>query len=321
MLASFLGVYLLAGKNQYASAGGTENFYWTDWFPPAQPLALVKWLVQAHTGNMMAYPAGSRDGGSALTFLLFLAGVWHFGRLRRWDMLALLLVPFALTFVAAALHRYPYGGSARVAQHLAPAICFLAGAGAAIGLAWVAHWIGNERRLAVAACSLLAVLGIAGMARDWKKPYKTEGDAKVRQIVSEIAQGAGPDDQIAVLDVTTYICPPFEWYLRRQGNRVRWNGEVDWVQLGNRGGLWGLSFSRDGSSRAAFESQLATKVWSAFLVNYQHQQYELQLGQGDETLEHVEVFYWRSLLGRDRGDRALFISPSLQMMNSTRSSR
>jgi len=28
--------------------------------------------------------------------------------------------PAALTFAAAALHRYPYGGSARIAQHLAP---------------------------------------------------------------------------------------------------------------------------------------------------------------------------------------------------------
>src|SRR5262249_4952791 len=264
-------------------------------FPPPHPLPLVKWLVLAHTGNMMAYPTGSRDGGSALTFLLFLAGVWHFGRLRRWDLLALLLVPFPLTFFAAALHRYPYGGSARVAQYLAPAICFLAGTGAAICLAWAARWLGDERRLAVAACGLLAVVGVAGMARDWNKPYKTEGDAKVRQIVSEITQKAGPDDQIAVLDVTTYICPPFEWYLRRQGGRVEWTVDVDWARLCQHGELWGSSFSRDGSARAAFERRLIRSARPMLLV--EHESLDLQLGQGDETLEHCEVFRWQGMYG------------------------
>jgi len=317
MLGSFLAIYLLAGASQYASAGGTENFYWTDWFPPASPLAFLKWLALAHTGSMMAYPAGSRDGGSTVTFLLCLIGIWHLGRVQRWSLLALLLVPFALTLAAAAMHRYPYGGSARVAQHLAPAICFLAGTGAALCIASTARWFGNESRLAVAACGLLAVVGVVGIARDWKKPYKTDGDRLVRQIVSEVALKAGPDDQIVVLDVTTYLCPPFEWYLRRLGDRVQWNGDVDWDRLRDGGGLWGFSFSRDGSGRAAFESRLTSSARFAFPT--EHQQYDLQLGQGDETLEHCEVFYWKRLLGKYYGNRALFVSPSFEMTNNTRS--
>src|SRR5262249_9099624 len=161
---------------------------------PAEPLALLKFLALAHTGNMMAYPAGGHNGGSALTFLLCAAGIYQFVRARRWESLLLLLVPFLLTFVAAALHRYPYGGSARVAQHLAPAICVLAGTGAAFCLAGAARLLGDERRLAMAVCALLAAIGVGGMARDWKKPYKTDGDRMVRQIVSDVAQKAGRDD-------------------------------------------------------------------------------------------------------------------------------
>src|SRR5262249_4723012 len=201
MLASFLAVYLLAGTGQYASTGGTQNFYWTDWFPPRQPLAVLKWLALAHTGNMLAYPVGGRDGASAATFLLCLAGMWQLARARRWDWLLLLLGPFALTLVAAALHRYPYGGSARIAQHPAPAICLLAGMGAAFCLAAAARWLGDQRRLALVACGLLAAICVVGMARDWRKPYKTEGDQMVRQIMADVARQAEPHDQIVVLDV------------------------------------------------------------------------------------------------------------------------
>jgi hypothetical protein len=317
MLASFLGLYLLAGTNQYDSAGGRDNSYWTEWFPPAQPVAFLKWLALAHTGNMMAYPAGGRDGASTFTFLLCIVGLWHLSRRRRWDLIVLLLVPFALTFAAAALHRYPYGGSARVAQHVAPAICLLAGTGAAICLVGLTRWLSNEWRLALVACGILVAMGLAGMARDWSKPYKTDGDRMVRQIVNDLAQKATPNDQIVVLDVATYICPPFEWYLRRHGDRVRWNGEVDWERLQKGGGLWGVSFSRDGSGRAAFESQLSRNAWCALPI--EHQQFDLQLGQSDETLEYCEVFYWKSSLDQLYGNRALFISPSLQMMNNTRS--
>jgi hypothetical protein len=295
MLLSFLSVYLLAGTSQYDSAGGTQNFYWTDWFPPSQPLALLKWLALAHTGNMMAYPAGGRDGASALTFTLCVIAVCHFARARRWELLLLLLVPFVLTFTAAALHRYPYGGSARVAQHLAPAICFLAGTGAAIVCASAARWLGDERRLGLAACALLAVVGIVGMVRDGKKPYKTDGDRMVRQIVTDVVRKAGPDDQIVVLDGNTYIGATFEWYLRQQGDRIRWNGEVDWPRLGHAGDLWGLSFSRDSSGRAAVEPQLLHGERP--MLRVEHQLYDLQLGQTNETLEHCEVFRWTGMYG------------------------
>jgi hypothetical protein len=295
MLASFLGVYLLAGTNQYDSTGGTQNFYWTEWFPPAQPLALLKWLAQVHTGNMMAYPAGGKDGASAGTFILCVLALLHFARARRWEFLLLLLGPFVLTFAAAALHRYPYGGSARVAQHLAPAICLLAGTGAAVCLAAVARRIGADRRPGLAVCAILGLFGIVGMARDWTKPYKTEGDDTVRRIVAEVAREAGPEDQIVVMDVDTYIGATFEWYLRRQGDRVRWDCHMDCESLCHHGDLWGFSFSRDGSGRAAFEKRFREMDRPMLLVG--HETYDLQLGQSDDTIAHCEVFHWKGMYG------------------------
>src|SRR5262249_21135777 len=91
--------------------------HWGHAFPPREPAALLWWLLETHTGNMMAYPAGGKNFASSLTLLLFLVGVGQFAWLRCWQLLGLCLAPFALTFVAAALHRYPYGDSARLCQH------------------------------------------------------------------------------------------------------------------------------------------------------------------------------------------------------------
>jgi hypothetical protein len=293
MLGSFLGVYLLAGTQQYDSTGGAQNFYWTEWFPPAEPAALIKWLAQAHTGNMMAYPVGGKDGASAITFLLCVIAVVHLARARRVELLLLLLGPFVLTFAAAVLHRYPYGGSARIAQHLAPSICFLAGTGAAVCLTALAHRSGDIRRPGLAVCAILAAVGIIGMVRDWKRPFKTEGDETVRQIVAEVAWKAGRDDQIVVMDVDTYIDATFEWYLRRQNDRVRWDGQADWERLSRHGELWGFSFSRDGTGRAAFETHLLHNERRMLLVG--HETYDLQLGQSDDTIAHCEVFHWKGM--------------------------
>jgi hypothetical protein len=295
MSASFLGVYLLAGTSQYDSTGGTQNFYWTDCFPPEKPLDLLIWLARTHTGNMMAYPAGGRDGASAPTFLLCVTAICHFVRERRWELLRLLLVPFALTFAAAALHHYPYGGSARVAQHLAPAICLLAGSGLAVCLTALARRLGEVRRPGLSACAVLAVFGVVGMARDWKRPYKTPGDQRVRQIVADVARRAGADDQIVVMDVDTYIGATFEWYLRRQSNRVRWDGQADWDRLSRQGELWAFSFSRDGTGRAAFEAHLLHNDRRMLLVG--HETCDLQLGQSDDTIAHCEVFHWKGMYG------------------------
>ena len=89
------------------------------------------WLLDMHTGTMMAYPVGDKHGGSVVTFLLVVAGAWALYRQDRKAILAMLLAPFALGLLAAVLGKYPYGGTARTMQYVAPSICLLMGLGMA----------------------------------------------------------------------------------------------------------------------------------------------------------------------------------------------
>lgn len=243
MLASFAGWYLLAGMGQFSSTHGAANIQWDMWFPPSDPMELVKWLAAAHTGNMLAYPLGGPNAGSMLTSALCLAGAWQLATCRRWELLLLLLCPFTLTFCAAALHRYPYGGSARVAQHLAPAICLLAGS----GVDWLLSRLRSavaRRRCALAACGVLALIGVGGLFRDMARPYKTLGDRNARRVAGTIAARAGPDDQVVVIDEDWRLPPGMEWYLRQDGVKVFWNGHVDRARLAtSTRQVWVFSFS------------------------------------------------------------------------------
>jgi Dolichyl-phosphate-mannose-protein mannosyltransferase len=299
MFASFFLCYWLAGTRQFESTGATHNWYWSDWFPPTQAWPLVKWLAASHTGNMMAYPVGGSVGASTLTCLLCMLGVWHFWRGRQWQMLLLCLGPFALTFVAAALHRYPYGGSARVAQHLAPAICLLAGTGGALLITRLARSEIRRRRWVLAACSVLVLMGIGGITRDLLKPYKTEGDREVRRIVTAIAKQAGPDDQIVVMDGQEEVASNFRWYLRQLGERIVWNGRIDWDNLETvTPQIWCLCLTRDASRAQALRERIAQAKRSWQLAD--HFERTLQLGQTDETTEHCEVFHWICLPPKEK---------------------
>jgi hypothetical protein len=105
--------------------------YWAGSFPPFADggFATAWWLVRIHAGNLLAYPVGGDDGASAATLLCVVVGLVFLLRARRWTFAALLALPFLLNLIAAAMHRYPYGGEARIAQHLAPSACLLAGIG------------------------------------------------------------------------------------------------------------------------------------------------------------------------------------------------
>ena len=94
-------------------------------FPSRDPLSLLWWFLKANTGNMLAYPIGGPNFASSLTTLLCLIGGWSWWRGGNRQILGLLLWPCALSIFAGVLHKYPYGGSARLDQHLAPAICLL----------------------------------------------------------------------------------------------------------------------------------------------------------------------------------------------------
>ncbi|HEV2948893.1 MAG TPA: glycosyltransferase family 39 protein [Gemmataceae bacterium] len=290
---SFLIFYRAAGAEQFDSSGGTANWYWSEWFPPSRPAPLIRWLASVHTGNMMAYPAGGSGGASALTLIFCLLGIWQLRKDR--SILLLCLLPFGLTFLAAAMHHYPYGGSARVAQHLAPAICLLAGIGAAALIDRFAKSEIARRRSLVGVSAMLAIIGIAGMARDWKRSYKTPADAQLRDLVVGITRQAKPNDQIVVMDAPEEVASQFVWYLGQLKDRVAWRGQTDWGRFNDSPphNLWCLFLTRDLSRRDAVMSALAPARHPLVLAG--HEEFNLQFGQSYETLEHCEVFHWIGL--------------------------
>jgi hypothetical protein len=245
MFVTFFGGVLLVGREQLDPATGRVRdymlTYWIDGFPPSEPWPLLRWFVAINTGRIMAYPIGESNGGSTLTVVLFLVGAWRCWKDGRRALLALCLVPFALNFVAAVLHRYPYGACARLSQHLAPAVCLLAGCGAASLL---------ERFLAPGArrwatyfiCGLLAICGIVQLFIDVGRPYRDDEGPWTRRLTNEVMTLAAPNDRIVVL------CDPGDewslqhWQLQRRDRNVSWNGAVDWEQVeANNGRVWLLS--------------------------------------------------------------------------------
>ena len=74
----------------------------------------------------------------------------------------------------------------------------------------------------------MALIAVAGMARDCRRPYKTPADAQLRDIVMDIARQAKPEDQIVVMDSPEEVAPQFVWYLRQLKDPVAWHGHIDW---------------------------------------------------------------------------------------------
>lgn len=155
-----------------------ESVHWSGTFPPiTQPLRLVVWLVEIHAGGMLGYPVGGPNWGSTASMLLALGGVVLLARRRQGLLLALLLAPLGLNFVAAVLHRFPYGGHARMTLFMAPAFCILISLGIA-GLLGVRRRA-SQRPLVIVLAGLL-VLGSALLLRDLSHPYKSGTTLRAR---------------------------------------------------------------------------------------------------------------------------------------------
>jgi len=188
LLGSVAALYLLSARAQSAAELQTMQFYWQEAFPPlGEPLHLLRWLWEAHTGAMLAYPVGGASGGSTVTFLFCLVAVAVLCRRRQFLLLVLCLAPLALTFAAAALKRYPYGGVVRFQLYMAPIFCLLAGLGLAVLLAWyprkwALRWLGPEMVAALALLSFAAV----SLGRDLGNPVKNPIDAQFRHLAQRL---------------------------------------------------------------------------------------------------------------------------------------
>ncbi len=294
--AAFLASYWVVGREQLDPVAGTVNRYlqdyWADAFPPHSPWPLAKWLVLIHTGRMMAYPVGDANGGSALTFLLFLGGAWAWWKSGRRALLVLALTPFALNLLAAVLHRYPYGGCCRLSQHMAPAVCLLAGTGMAALLEKVVRSEALRGRWLGVLCGLLALCGVGGMVFDVVRPYHDDDALWQRAAVERACAAVGANDQVVVVQGKEELQAPLRWYLETRGADVRWEGQVDWDRLEASGGsLWVLNCwcERDqGSTYVAPPRAPAERGW--VLVGETPQ--ASHRGRGSDATLHCDVFHW-----------------------------
>ncbi|MBL8844072.1 MAG: glycosyltransferase family 39 protein [Planctomycetes bacterium] len=213
--ASFAAMYLAFGHaQQWSEERIADARHWDDHFLPlAEPWRWPWWLLRELTGNLLAYPNGGPAFGSSATFLLVVAGAVAWWRRGRRAELLLLLAPLAPMLAASALRKYPFGGSARIALHLAIPICLLAASGVA-GLAErVARWRGMraatrsmerrplvlaKRRAQAAATLLLAAFAIGSAVRDVAKPWKTRQDRNHRAAFAWLEEQVQPGDVVAL---------------------------------------------------------------------------------------------------------------------------
>jgi len=172
---TFVANLLLFAGKQYQQRS-RMTIPWPGGFPAWEdPPGVLAWLVQAHTGRTFGYPLGAEHGGSVLTFAAFAVGAIVLFRARRRLHLALLLCPFGLAFVAALLGLYPYGGSGRVSQYMVPAICLLAGLGAA-RISSIAKRSASRRRAQACVLAFLVLFGVLFGLGSFLRPYRDRPD-------------------------------------------------------------------------------------------------------------------------------------------------
>lgn len=294
ILATFTGSFLIVGRAQVETRQEVQDYYlnyWEEGFPPADLAGKLQWIVAAHAGEMLAYPIGGQHGASLVTLLLVLAGVATLVRQRSWPLLALCTLPFGLGLLAALLHRYPYGASARLAQHLAPLVCVLGGIGLARGIEWVAAVWPLRRRLVVATAGLLALFGICCLVRDVVRPTKTDTELWARQLVHDIFSQAG-DEPIVVVSRSGQVDSVIEWYLKVRSPQVRFGPFRPELLAQPPNRIWYLRMDKLDGFLAPLEAKLAraTPAWKLTHHDLHHHQPQ----RWDHPAIYCRVLAWEA---------------------------
>jgi hypothetical protein len=252
LVGTFAAHYLLVGLSHLRSpmpghsttAQGMAS-YWEMGFPPLALVPFIKWFLLAHTGQIAAYPLGSANGGSSLTVLVGLIGLWYLYRQGQRGLLTLVAAAFVLWFIAGALHRYPYGASCRVSQHAAPFYCLLAGLGLSV---WI-HRLQTSRgrwKATLTVGIVLGLIGIGGVIRDFRRPWRDDDALWARQQTASLMARAG-NDPILVLQDFERIDAPLQWQLGIHRAQVVQRPDINWQKLGHsQSSLWIFSYGEAG---------------------------------------------------------------------------
>jgi len=228
LLASFaahfgvVGLAHLASADQPRTTAEGMHHFWQTYFPPRGPLAAARWLLLMLTGQMMSYPLGSINGGSAGGLLLAVLGAWALRR-RHGGLLLFVAALLGAWLLAAALHKYPFGGS-RTAQFSVPLVCLLIAQGAA-GLL---ERLGEARlgRAAGAAVAFLILIAAVRLACDIARPYHDADALWCRREAARLR--AEP----LVVAASARPVPLMHWHLLANGPAAAWEAESTLERLG-----------------------------------------------------------------------------------------
>jgi hypothetical protein len=182
-------------------------------------------------------------------------------------LLGLLLAPLGLNFIAAALHRYPYGGQFRLALFLAPVFCVLIALGLTAALVWIEDWrrrthaIGAMRSRARTAtlrrigfspprnwniCTMVLALLVLLGARTWlldlAYPYKSARALRAREFAQWFWFEMAHDSELVSCetDLKTDLSPDklncgwsslYFCNLRIYSPRHAWGGKPQWERV------------------------------------------------------------------------------------------
>ena len=297
ILASRIGAAQLSTPVGAVNTQAGMSAYWAEGFPPSSPLAFVWWLVLAMTGQMTAYPMGASNGGSIVTVVFCAIGIRCWIKRGRWEWLVLLTGPVFLGIVASVIHRYPFGTSCRLNQHIAPAVCILAGLGLAAVIDNPANGAAKTRKWTLIAAGFFAVVGLGGLVRDIFHPYRDEGCKWVETTMGTVLKEVPPREPVIVCAVPQGINLVFTWYWITGWKNLAWDFQIP-AGSTDGGELCGFSAADTAAqadvdcTRLTHDLQLRDPAWH--LVK--RVPYEYIPTKRKETGQRCELFFFaRSL--------------------------
>jgi hypothetical protein len=207
-LFSFVAVYWVnvrhLGGNRYLAD------YWDEAFLPLAPHA-GKWLSDKAraVAALSGWFDGPLSGAAGPALVLALAGAAALWRERRAELLAVLGV-FAVTLLASAAHKYPFGG--RLLLFLVPLVLLLVARGAWAGVEWLNR---GWKPLAAAAVVVTVAVPLTETARQFRTPPRRE---EVRPALAFLRDRWQPGDRVYVYSGAgdAGAGPAFRFYTRTE---------------------------------------------------------------------------------------------------------
>jgi 4-amino-4-deoxy-L-arabinose transferase-like glycosyltransferase len=170
--------------------------YWAERFVDFhRPLAVPWWLVRQML-KLCDYPY---EPLGFLILALVILGIIGWWKDRRWSGLTLLIGPILLVLLAAAAHRYPFGGH-RLTIFLAPGLFLLAGGGVEYLLARLPA---RRQWIAPILPALLIAYGIAMTGYHLAVP---RGRQNIRPAVEFLRAHRQPDEMVYAMNCMEFYC-------------------------------------------------------------------------------------------------------------------